>query len=166
MALTNNINLLQPSQFKVIVNRQRFGNFEFFAQSFNHPGLSVNPPALPTRRLSNVSIPGDTVTFDELSFDVLADEDMNSYIELFNWLKGGVENNYKPPTERGSDAAYIHEADITVNILSSHNNTTRTIKYTDCVPTSIGTLSMLATSTDTTPITFPITFRTSYFEIR
>lgn len=166
MALTNNINLLQPSQFKVVVNRQRFGNFEFFAQTFNHPGLAVNAPALPTRRLTNVSIPGDSLTFDELTFDVLADEDMNSYIEIFNWLKQGVEENYKTPTERDINAAYIHEADITVNILSSHNNTTRVIKYADCVPTSVGTLSMLATSTDTTPITFPVTFRTSYFEIR
>ena len=163
--LTNNINFLQPSQFRVIVNRKRFGNFEFFAQTFNHPSVSVNPTPVPYSRISNLALPGDTISFEELSFDVIVDEDISAYIEMFQWMKQGVERNIQRNTTTDLGSEYTHEADITVNILSSHNNTTKTFKYANCIPTSLGVLSMASTTSDTQVITFPVTFRTSYFEI-
>jgi hypothetical protein len=55
--------------------------------------------------------------------------------------------------------------DITLAMLSSHNNVTRTIRYIDCVPTSLGQMDMSAVAGDTIAITFPVTFRFSYFEL-
>lgn len=166
MALTNNINFLQPSQFKVVVNRKRFANFEFFAQTFNHPSVSVNPAQLPFKRMASLAVAGDSITFDDLSFDVIVDENLSAYIEIYNWIKQGVETNFQRTTEIDLGDAYTHEADISVNILSSHNNTTKVFKYVDCIPTSIGVLSMSSTTSDTQSITFPVSFRTSYFDIK
>ena len=35
------MNLLQPTGFKIVINRGRFKNLEFFAQSVNHPSVSL-----------------------------------------------------------------------------------------------------------------------------
>ena len=43
-------NFLQPTGFKVVVNRDRFKNLEFFAQSLQHPDVSVSPAIQSFRR--------------------------------------------------------------------------------------------------------------------
>lgn len=163
--LTTNINYLQPNNFSISIDRARYGNLQFFAQSVNHPGLAVSAPTLAVPRLANVAMPGDTLNVDELSIDVLVDEDMNSYIEMYNWLNDSIQNNYKTPSNVKVDDTYSPEATITVSILSSHNNVVKRIKYIDCVPTSLGVLTLQSVTSDVTPLSFPVTFRTSYFEI-
>ena len=65
-------------------------------------------------------------------------------------------NLNKPPTY----------ADITLNILSSNNNKVRQIRYIDCIPTSLGDMTLESTSGDVSFITFPASFRFSYFELK
>ena len=113
-ALTN-YNFLKPVNFHIRIDRKRFKNLEFYANVVNHPGVSVTTPTLPVPRLGNLSVPGDTLNVDELSMDVLVDEDMNSYIEMFNWLNTTVQSNYK--TKQNSiKENYIPESDITISI--------------------------------------------------
>ena len=85
--LTTNINFLQSTQFKVIIDRKKFGNLEFFAQAFQHPGVTVTSAPMAYKRIATVGLPGDTLTIDELGFEVIVDENMNSYIEMYNWAK-------------------------------------------------------------------------------
>ena len=56
-------------------------------------------------------------------------------------------------------------ADITLSILSSHNNQTKQVRYLDSVPTSLGDISFESTASGTEFITFVATFRFSYFEL-
>jgi hypothetical protein len=164
--ITKNINFLQPSNFQISIDRKRYGNLTYFAQSINHPGATVNAVTMPVPRISSLSIAGDTISIDELSMDILVDEDMNSYVEMYEWLLNSVNKNYIKPHDRADTDVYIPEADITLMIMTSHNNVAKKITYIDCVPTSIGTLSMQSTLTEPQPLTFPITFKTSYFEIK
>jgi len=162
--ITNNINLLQATQFQISIDRN-YSNLTYFVQNVNHPGASVNPVSMPIPRVSSISLTGDTVTTDELSMDVLVDEDMVSYVEMYNWLIQSVQSNYETPGSRDPNSTFVPEADITLLVMSSHNNVVKKIKYIDCVPVSIGTISFQSTLTEPTPITFPITFRTTHFEI-
>ena len=162
--LTDNFNYMKPTDFAVRIDRKRFHNLQFFANTITHPSVSVNTPALSVPRLQNMAVPGDTYNVSELMMDVLVDEDMTCYIEMYNWLNTTVQRNYKPKHERIRDQ-YVPESDIIVSILSSHNNTIKTIKYIDCVPTSIGNLTLQSTVNDDPPLTFPVSFRMSYFEI-
>ena len=57
------------------------------------------------------------------------------------------------------------ESDITVVAFNSHNNKSKTIKYINCVPTSVGAITFDATVGDTEVITFPVTFKIDFFEI-
>lgn len=156
--LTSNINLLQPTNFKVVIDRKSYGNLEFFAQGVNHPGISIPAPAVPYKRISTIAVPGDTLNFDELSMTVLVDEEMNSYTEVFQWLQQIVQN----PDGRTD---IPNQVDITVAITTSHNNLQKAIRYIDCVPTGMSSLEMSATNTAPTVITYDLSFRVGYFEI-
>ena len=164
--VTTNMNYLQPTNFKVVINHSTFGNLEFFAQRIIHPGVSVQAPSVAYKRISSISVPGDTLTFEDLSMDILVDENMQTYIEVFDLLNSLVETNYKSPMAKATSIGTSQELDITLTITSSHNNVVRTIRYIDCVPTSIGTILMEATSETSPVITFPVTFMIGYYEIK
>jgi hypothetical protein len=159
----NNINYLQPNAFKLTIDRKNFPNLEFFAQSVLHPDTSLTAAELPHLRVANVPFAGDTLRFGELSALIILDENMNSYIEMYNWITRIVQQDYKSPLNRTSEIPPT-SADITVSILSSHNNVTRQIKYKDCIPTGLGNISFESTTTESF-ITYPANFRFSYFEV-
>jgi hypothetical protein len=56
-------------------------------------------------------------------------------------------------------------ADITLSILSSHNNLTKQVRYIDCVPTSLGDIVFESTASGTEFIVFSSSFRFNYFEL-
>ncbi len=168
--LTTNINFLQSTQFKVIIDRKKFGNLEFFAQSFQHPGVTVTSAPMAYKRIATVGLPGDTLTIDELGFEIIVDENMNSYIEMYNWAKSQTEDRRgilgdNPLYRDISSPTDTHEADISVLLLTNSNKVVKTIKYIDCVPTSLSALNFAATVGEPSQVTFQASFRNEYFTI-
>jgi hypothetical protein len=157
------VSLLQPTAFKITIDRQHYANIEFFAQSVLHPAMSMSAVEVPYSRVS-VPMPGDKLTFGEVTAIVIIDEDLNGYTEMYNWMKRLVETTYQSAMDR-TQSNPPSVADITVSVLSSHNNTTRKLVYRDCVPTLLGDISFEATSGDVQYLTFPVSFRFSYFDI-
>ena len=162
-AITN-FNFLQPSNFKVVIDRKKYGNLEFFAQRIAHPGVTVNNPPNAFRGIQNVVVPGDTLSVDQLSLDILLDEEMKSYTEVFEWITGLINSRGKRKDFRSSTSD-PDLVDITLAIMSSHNNTVKYIRYIDCVPINLGTLLLESTSGDTNVITFPVSFACTNFEL-
>ena len=162
--LTENFNYMQPTSFKLVIDRRNYPNLEFFCQNVTHPGMIMNPVELPVRRLAGLPFPGDTLTFNELSTNILLDENLESYTEMFNWIRRLLENNMfdRNPSGKSSQPNY---ADITLSILSSHNNQTKQVRYIDCVPTSLGDINFESTSSGQEFITFAASFRFNYFEL-
>lgn len=168
--LTSNINYLQSTQFKVVIDRKQFGNLEFFAQGYSHPGVTITSAPMAYKRIATVGLPGDTLTIDELGFEIIVDENMTSYIEMYNWAKLLTENRTGSSSDTVPNVASYpgtttHEADISVLLLSNNNKVIKTIKYIDCVPTSLGNLSFAATTSEAQVVTFPASFRAEYFII-
>lgn len=164
----NNINLLQPTSFKLIIDRKNYPNLEMFAQSVAHPAIDVQAAAVPYSRIGNVALAGDKLNFTELECIIIVDENLNAYTEMFNWMHRLIQTNEKSRLAIGAnsdDTRAPTYCDITLMILSSHNNATRKIRYIDCVPTGLGNMMLEATTGDTTQITFPATFRFSYFDL-
>lgn len=153
MTVTTNKNFLQPTGFKVIINSEEYANIEYFAQSVNHPGSAVDATEIGIPKLGQLPFGGDKITYSELSMSIIMDEDMAAYKEMQSWL------------ERSVDSIEDISSDITVVVLSSHNNKSVEIKYKDCIPTNIGSFELNSTSGDTTYVVFDATFRFSYFEI-
>ena len=163
--LTKNINYLQPTSFKLVMDRKNYPNLEFFCQNITHPGMLLSAVELPYSKIAGVPMPGDTLTFNELSANIILDEDMQGYTEMYSWIRRNLDTNLKNSLDRTS-AIPAHFADITLHILSSHNNTTKQIRYKDCVPTSLGDIQFESTSTGDSFITFNASFRFTYFDLR
>ena len=54
--LTENFNFLQASNFKVVIDRKKYGNLEFFAQRVIHPGVTVTAPIVPYKRIQSIAV--------------------------------------------------------------------------------------------------------------
>jgi len=163
--LTTNINYLQPTSFKLVLDRTNYPNLEFFCQNITHPGMLLSSVEVPYQKIQGIPFPGDKLTFNELSANIILDEDMQGYTEMYSWIRRLLDTPERTPLNRAPSAP-PHYADITLHILSSHNNTTKQIQYQDCVPTSLGDINFESTSTGDTFITFNASFRFSYFELK
>lgn len=161
--LATNSNYLQPTGFKLVIDRTSYPNLEFFAQSVTHPSIML--PAVETsyRNLATVPMPGDKLDYGELTANVMMDEEMRSYTEVYQWLQRIIEDNVSAKISR--DVTRSHFADVTVSVLSSHNNQVKQIRYIDAMPTMLGDVQFESTTNDVQYITFPITFRFSYFKL-
>jgi hypothetical protein len=164
--LTDNKNYLQPTGFKVIIDRENYPNLEFFAQSVDHPDVSVTAPNVPYSRIGTVSLPGDTIEYGQLNIQFILDEDLKSYLELYNWFEDMVNTDFAEPGVRSRRLAteVPTQADVSVTILSSHNNFTKRIKYKDCSPTSLSGLQLTAIASSVEYLTFNVTFVFTGFE--
>ena len=163
--LTDNFNYLQPTGFKLIIDRKNYPNLEFFCQTVTHPGLLIPSAEVPVRRMQSIPLPGESLTINELSVDILLDENMESYTEMYNWvLRNQITNLDTHTAMKRADKAPTY-ADITLSILSSHNNTTQQIRYVDAMPTSLGDV-LFQSNVQQNEITFAATFRFSYFELK
>jgi hypothetical protein len=160
-------NYLQPNGFRVVINRQQFGNVQFYAQSVQHPNVDLPATEIGFSRISSVPFVGDAVEFGILQMDVLLDEDMNSYRELYNWMMTATDTKHNLTSLGGQGlgtganqpSSYY---DITVAILSSHNNVNRTFRYASAFPVSVGQISLNATAAEQF-LSFPVSFRFDYF---
>jgi len=151
MALTENKNFLQPTGFRVIVERENYGNLEFFAQSVQHPGTNVSAVEVAIPRITGLPVPGDTIAYGELTLNLILDEDLTSYKEVQKWMEGSVYGEGSP----------YH--DIKVIVLTSHNNFCAQIQYKNCIPTSLGSIEFVSTTGDVQYVNFDVSFRFSEF---
>ena len=169
--LTENFNYLQPTSFKLTIDRRNFPNLEFFCQNITHPGMLMSSVELPYQKVSGVPFPGDKLTFNELSANIILDENLEGYQEMYSWIRRLLDTNMGGQLSRaqrrgntlGAEPTY---ADITLSILSSHNNLTKQVRYIDCIPTALGDIVFESTAQGTEFIVFNASFRFNYFELK
>ena len=150
--LTTNKSFLQATGFRIVINDD-YRNLEFFAQSVQHPGSSVSPVEVGIPKLQTLQWMGDKRPYSDLNNNLILDEDTQSSREMQYWL------------ERTIETTESIESDITLVILTSHNNKNIQIKYKDCIPTMVGAIEFASTIGDAALLTFDASFRFSSFEI-
>ena len=153
---------LQPTGYKLVVNRLRFPNLEFFAQSVNHPSINL-APAIQQFRGVDAAFPGDKIDYTELNVLVMLDEKMHIYEEMQTWLESTVYQNYRTPTGIATADKDQSEYDIRLLILTSGNVLARTITYKSAFPTFIGDIEFASTPGTLQYISFPMTFKFTSF---
>ena len=167
MALTTNFNYLQPTSFKLVIDRTNYPNLEFFCQDFTHAGVIMNTADLGYKKIAAVPFIGDKLTYNEMLANIILDEDMKSYTEMHNWMKRNLDQDMTTPVDRYKAATEFPPAmsDITLSILSSHNNAVVRIKYRDCIPVALTDIQFQSTAGGESFITFGASFRFTYFDI-
>lgn len=164
-ALATNLAYLQPTGFKIVMDRRNYPNLEYFAQSIVHPGVSVPVADAPYRNVGSTAFAGDKLQFTELMCTMVMDEDMKGYEEILKWLERLVEVPARDTQTILQNSLETHYADITLSVLSSQNNPIRNIRYINCVPTDVGEVMFESTVGDIQYITYNVSFRFDYFTL-
>lgn len=147
--LTDNYNFLSPTGFKLVINREKFANTEYFCTSASLPSISLGTIETNFRNMKGY-VPGD-VTFDEMTVRVAVDEDLVVYREIYDWIN------------RNRDKRDIEVHDAILLIMTSHTNVNKQIQLKNIFPTTLTTLEFNAQSTDIEYFSADVTFRYDSF---
>lgn len=152
--LTQNKNPLAVSDgFRMVFNKAP--NTSYFCQNFIMPGLTVSETVVP-RPQEDAYFPGDKLIYEPLTVTMLVAENMENFVEIYEWLQRSVkENNTRDIFD-----------DIIVYILSSKNNINREVTFKNAFPTNIGSISFNVQDTDITYAQVDVTFRYDYYTFK
>jgi len=169
-----NRNLLSPIAFKFILTKTP--KVDFYCQTAAIPSITMGT-AQQGSWLKDIPVPGDKAVFEDLSLRFLIDEEMENYVQIYNWLIGlaypeSMEQfaNLRefdpikyPRDDRNRFAEY---SDGTLQILNSNLNVVRQIKFKDLFPISLSTLDFDCTARDYTYFTANVSFKYTNYEIQ
>ena len=151
-----------PIQFRFKMTK--LPQVEFFVQTANIPGITLDEVQQPTR-LKAIALPGSTLSFSNLDLSFLVDENLNNYKEIHDWLIGlgtpQSDSQFAGLLESGSDrfagstastapvgsgtAQPLNEgaiySDATLTVLNSKNIAKTEIRFRNVYPTTLGSLS-------------------------
>ena len=176
-----NPQFLSPVGFNFTI--KKLPNVNYFAQSVNLPGVQVGNADLATP-FKRIPIPGDEMTLGDLSVTFKVDEDMENYIEIYNWLqyisfpesfaqskevygndgmKGltGLRNVQRTGRSLGEGSV----SDATLSVLNSASKPNLSITYQDVFPTSLSDVVFDSRQADIDYIEATATFRLKFFNI-
>ena len=172
------VSLLQPTAFKVTIDRQYFANLEFFAQSVLHPAMSLTAAEVPYKRIGSVPFPGDKLTFGEVTAIIIIDEDLNAYTEMYNWIDSIVPisntKNFETYTDTARNKTNVlasidndlnQYSDITLVINTNKNIPNRFIRFHDAFPIALSGIE-LESGADAEPAICTVSFRFTFYEIK
>ncbi len=151
--LTTNKNFLSPVGFQLKVNHTLYPNLEYFVVSAALPSISLSASEMPYRGV-NLSFTGDRLTFDDLAIRANITENMENYVETFDWMHNLIQN-------KGAEELKV---DATLLILSSHNNVTKEIKFSGIFPTSLSAVEFDAQADSVEYAQMDVTFQYTNFE--
>ena len=155
MSLTTNKNFLSPTGFQFRVDAASFPNIEYFCTAVTLPGITLSESTVPYRGV-NVAMTGDRINFYELAIRFNVTEDMDNYIEMFNWMHNIIND------KNGES----YKFDATLSILTSHNNVSKEIVFRDCFPTNLSALEFSTQQTDVEYLQADASFKYTYYEIK
>ena len=121
--LTTNKNFLSPVGFQFKISSNQYPNLEYFAVAATLPGVNMSATQTPYKGV-NLQFTGDRLAFEDLSLRVNVTENLENYIETFDWM-----HNLSQTTD-----AEGFKADATLLVLTSHNNVVKQIKNLLKVP--------------------------------
>ena len=175
--LPDNLSYLAPTQFELLV--KKLPNTKYFATGVNVPSVSVAEVTQPTNLGVNVKVPGDKITFGELSINFIVDENMENWTEMYTWMSAitgstdpekfrslvGANRRADEPYDGSGDYDALY-SDMTIVVTTAANNPNRYIRIQDAFPTSLGEITMDTTvAGGLTYVTCTASFQFTTFEI-
>ena len=162
-----NKNMLSPTGFRFVLNRTP--NVNYFTYSVPIPTLSLGEidTENPNVRLP---FPGDKLRYEPLSIRFRVDEDLNNYLEVYNWLTGigfpEAFNQYAAVSANVPGSGEGIYSDGTLMILNSAKRPNVEVTFEDMYPTSMTDLNFTTTISDIDYLEASVTFRYKYYRIR
>jgi len=167
----NNRNFLSGIGFKF--NLGKYPKVDFFCNTAKIPELTL---ATTTQYsyLKDIDVPGEKLTYGDLTIQFLVDENMENYKTVYDWLVGlgfpETTKQYDDLIKNQDDITQPDDpnrafADGTLRILNSNFNEVAKVKFLDMFPVSLSSLDFDATSTDVNYFTAQATFKYTVYQL-
>lgn len=147
------LNYVNPTAFKLVIDSQKYKNAQFMAQTVALPDLQLAGAVFNTRNRNIIEAP-DKIEYGIFDMTFLIDEYLTNYKEIHDWMVGLV-------TEK--DEGVRKERDMTLQILSSHNNVVAELQFVNAIPLNLSSLPFDVSSTDIIYLTANVSFQFDYF---
>ena len=142
----SNLNYLSPVSFRLLIDKAP--NVEYFCTGVNMPDLSITPSSVNITK-TVAQLFADKINFNDLTVKIIIDEDMENYKEIYDWIRR---------TTLDDNFAESETCDISLVVMSSHNNQTNNIVFTNAFPVSIAGVEFTTEASDVTYVTADVTF--------
>ena len=156
MAIRNqptNLNQLNVVSFET--NFLRMPGVSYFCQRVNIPGISLSN-TIQSTPFANIPIEGDVLEFEDLTISFIVDEDMQNYLELYNWLQSlGFPDKY---SQYDNETSSI-KSDMNILLHTNKSNPNYSIAFKDVFPVSLGAISFDTNATTLDPIVVDASFK-------
>ena len=163
-----NRNFLAPVGFKFTL--AKYPKVSFFSNSARIPELSLGTAIQPSY-LKDIDVPGEKLTYGDLTVRFLVDENMKNYMAVHNWLKGvGFPETPQQFADQTTDRDGIRDekevfSDGSLHILNSNFQDVAIVKFSDLFPVGLTSLEFDATETDINYFTAEATMRYTVYNI-
>lgn len=148
------LNFVNPTAFKLVIDSQKYKNAQFMAQTVALPDLQLQGAVFNTRNRNIIEAP-DKIEYGIFDMTFLIDEYLLNYKEIHDWMVGLVTEN---------DEGVRKERDMTLQILSSHNNVIAELQFVNALPVNLSSLPFDVSSTDVIYLTANVSFQFDYFK--
>jgi len=163
-----NRNFLSAVGFKFTL--AKYPKVDFFSNSARIPEISLDIARQPTY-LKDIDVPGEKLTYGDLTLKFMVDENMENYISIYEWLTGlgfpETPAQFKALTTDDAGQRDGKEAfsDGTLRILNSNFKEVAKVKFLDLFPVSLSSLEFDATSLDVQYFTAEVSFKYTVYTL-
>ena len=163
-----NRNFLAPVGFKFVLSK--YPKVSFFSNSARIPEISLGTAVQPSY-LKDIDIPGEKLTYGDLTVRFLVDENMQNYMAVHNWLKGvGFPETPQQFADQTTDVDGVRDplevfSDGSLHILNSNFQDVAIVKFNDLFPVALTSLEFDATETDINYFTAEVVMRYTVYSI-
>ena len=163
-----NRNFLAPVGFKFTL--AKYPKVSFFSNSARIPELTLGTATQPSY-LKDIDIPGEKLTYGDLTIRFLVDENMKNYMAVHNWLKGvGFPETPQQFKDQTTDKDGLRDekevfSDGSLHILNSNFQDVAIVKFNDLFPVGLTSLEFDATETDINYFTAEVVMRYTVYNI-
>lgn len=152
-----NTNLLQPTKF--ILSFSRIKHTTYFCQTVEIPSITLGEVSRATPFLDMYS-PGTKLDYSPLDISFLVNEDMSSWKAMYDWFLSIADPDGFEKRDHSQELQTNKKlSDATLTILNNLNNPIMRIEFTNCFPTTMGSIRFDTTQDADTIITCDATFR-------
>lgn len=157
MSIQDQLNYLLPSKATIDVIGAK--TFSISVQNYKIPRVFGYISEQMTPKL-NIPIIGNKMVYDMLEASFLVTENLESYIELHNWMRVA----YAPmgTHEYDKDACY---KDVILTIYSAQNNPILRISFKNAFPVNLDEVLFNTQTTDASPVKTKVEFAYQHFDI-
>jgi hypothetical protein len=152
-----NFNLYKSNGFRIEIidpDKPAVKLFNFFVQDTAIPSLTLGVAPI-TYQSNMTNWPSNRLDYEQLSCQMILNEDLSNYEYIYNWMRELRENE--------NSSQYMR----TIHLFTLGNTKLplKLIKFHYAWPTALGSIPLQFTNVDVPPVLIQLNFAYQYFEI-